>query len=318
MNNAAEPRLRRSRAASRSPRSACRRILFPPAALGARARRRGVRRGHRARQLAERRADEKRAAAARARARRGARRVRAERTVYLDNKVRSGAPATRSSRRLRGSPTHVLVNRGWIAGRATREPLPEVPTPAGEVRIEGLALERLPPRVPETDRKNSGKVRQSLDVEGICRGDRAQARAARDRAAFRPCPTASRATGRRTMPASRSTRPMRCSGIRSPRSPSCSSSCSRSARREPLSEQAALGRAGVRGAARPRHGGLSAALVAGRAVELRRATSADARPASSRCAEMGARDVRRRGVRCALRAEALLTCARCAAPRART
>jgi surfeit locus 1 family protein len=111
------------------------------------------------------RADQKRAAAARLE------RVAVEGefvpnyTVYLDNKTRRGRPGYEivTPLRLRGSTSHVLVNRGWVAAGATRDALPEVPTPAGEVRIEGLALERLP-RVLMI-KSNSGKVRQSLDVE---------------------------------------------------------------------------------------------------------------------------------------------------------
>lgn len=86
-------------------------------------------------------------------------------TVYLDNKTRRGVPGYEivTPLKLRGSASHVLVNRGWVAAGATRAALPEVPTPAGEVRIEGLALERLA-RVLSPE-KGSGTVRQTLDVE---------------------------------------------------------------------------------------------------------------------------------------------------------
>jgi surfeit locus 1 family protein len=87
-------------------------------------------------------------------------------TVYLDNKTRHGSAGYEivTPLRLKGSTTHVLVNRGWIAAGKTREALPEVRTPAGEVRIEGLALERVP-RVFSME-KSSGKVRQNLDIDG--------------------------------------------------------------------------------------------------------------------------------------------------------
>jgi len=86
-------------------------------------------------------------------------------TVYLDNKTRRGRPGYEivTPLRLRGSPSHVLVNRGWVAAGATRDALPEVPTPAGEVRVEGVALERLP-RVLRLE-GTSGRARQSLDIE---------------------------------------------------------------------------------------------------------------------------------------------------------
>jgi surfeit locus 1 family protein len=111
------------------------------------------------------RADEKRAAAA------GLKRVAVEGefapkyTVYLDNKTRRGRPGYEivTPLKVRGSNSHVLVNRGWIAAGATRDALPEVPTPAGEIRVEGIALERLPRVL--TIQENPGKLRQTLDVE---------------------------------------------------------------------------------------------------------------------------------------------------------
>jgi surfeit locus 1 family protein len=86
-------------------------------------------------------------------------------TVYLDNRTRRGRPGYEivTPLRLRGSASHVLVNRGWIAAGATRDALPEVPALAGQVRIEGIALERLPRVL--TIRSSPGKIRQSLDVQ---------------------------------------------------------------------------------------------------------------------------------------------------------
>src|SRR5687768_13625510 len=67
-------------------------------------------------------------------------------TVYLDNKTRRGTPGYEvvTPLRLAGSAEHVLVNRGWIAAGRTREALPPAATPAGAVRIEGIARERFP------------------------------------------------------------------------------------------------------------------------------------------------------------------------------
>src|SRR5687767_14385028 len=86
-------------------------------------------------------------------------------TVYLDNKTRRGRPGYEvvTPLRLRGSSSHVLVNRGWIEAGKTREALPQVATPAGEVRVEGVALERLPKVLRLEDSK--GKVRQSVDLD---------------------------------------------------------------------------------------------------------------------------------------------------------
>ena len=85
-------------------------------------------------------------------------------TVYLDNKVNHGRVGYEVITPLRlRSGANVLVNRGWIAAGQSRDVLPEVRTPAGEVRIEGVALEGLP-RVLSLQ-KDAGKLRQTLDVE---------------------------------------------------------------------------------------------------------------------------------------------------------
>ena len=85
-------------------------------------------------------------------------------TVYLDNKLNHGRLGYEVITPLRSSSgSNVLVNRGWIAAGKTRDALPEVRTPAGQVRIEGIALERLP-RVLSLQ-KDAGKLRQTLDIE---------------------------------------------------------------------------------------------------------------------------------------------------------
>ena len=85
-------------------------------------------------------------------------------TVLLDNKVRhkQAGYEVLTPLKLAGSPEHVLVNRGWVTAPATRAQLPEVRTPEGDVRIEGIARERLPRVLERTDGR--GKVRQTLDV----------------------------------------------------------------------------------------------------------------------------------------------------------
>ena len=112
-----------------------------------------------------RRADEKRAAAAEMEKKRVSVRgiYRPELTVLLDNKVRNHRTGYEVITPLRLDGEHVLVNRGWIEAGRTREALPEVRTPAGEVRVEGVALERLP-RVLPMQKAESAKVRQSLDI----------------------------------------------------------------------------------------------------------------------------------------------------------
>ena len=84
--------------------------------------------------------------------------------VFLDNKIRRGRVGYELVVPLRlDSGVCVLVNRGWIAAGPTREALPEPGLPAGEVRIDGLALAHLPHAL-ETGAPASGKLRQNLDV----------------------------------------------------------------------------------------------------------------------------------------------------------
>ena len=88
------------------------------------------------------RADEKRAAGAVQRVE-----LRGEfmpkHTVLLDNKLRRGRPGYEVVQPFRiAGDGIVLVNRGWVAAGASRERLPEVRTPAGEIQLEGVRRER--------------------------------------------------------------------------------------------------------------------------------------------------------------------------------
>lgn len=92
----------------------------------------------------------------------------AERTVLLDNKLRQGRPGYEvvTPLRLGSSEWHVLVDRGWIAAPASRASLPEVHTPANDIEVDGIALQRLPHAL-EAGTAPRGKVRQNLDVAGF-------------------------------------------------------------------------------------------------------------------------------------------------------
>jgi len=84
--------------------------------------------------------------------------------VFLDNKLRHGRVGYELVAPLRlAASAYVLVNRGWLAAGPTRAALPEPNLPAGEVRIEGLALERLPHAL-ESGPPAPGKLRQNLDI----------------------------------------------------------------------------------------------------------------------------------------------------------
>ena len=90
-----------------------------------------------------------------------------ERSVLLDNKIRGGHAGYEVVTPLRlAEGIHVLVNRGWVQAPPRREQLPEVATPRGRVRVEGVLLARLPQPLKLAE-KNPGKVRQSLDLKGF-------------------------------------------------------------------------------------------------------------------------------------------------------
>jgi surfeit locus 1 family protein len=111
-----------------------------------------------------RRADEKRALAARLERVAVVGEFVPRYTVYLDNKVRRGKAGYEvvTPLKLRGSEEHVLVDRGWVEAGKTRDVVPEVPTPRGDVRIEGIALEHLPRSLQFMER--GLRVRQNLTV----------------------------------------------------------------------------------------------------------------------------------------------------------
>lgn len=88
-------------------------------------------------------------------------------TVYLDNKVHRGRPGYHVVQPLRiaGGGPHVLVNRGWLGAGPRREQLPEVSTPAGEVALEGIRLERFPRAYAPASAKPEGRVWQNVSVD---------------------------------------------------------------------------------------------------------------------------------------------------------
>lgn len=90
-----------------------------------------------------------------------------ERTVFLDNKLRRGRPGYEVVTPLRLTGSNVLVNRGWMPAPALRDAVPAVRTPSGEVRVEGIALERIPHAL--TAGESNGPVRQNLDIDAFAR-----------------------------------------------------------------------------------------------------------------------------------------------------
>ncbi|HYD55655.1 MAG TPA: SURF1 family protein [Burkholderiales bacterium] len=90
-------------------------------------------------------------------------------TVFLDNKVhqRQAGYEVVTPLKLARTGEHVLVRRGWVAAPRTRDVLPEVRTPRGEVRIEGVVQDRFPRLLAQG--AGGGKVRQTLDIEDFAR-----------------------------------------------------------------------------------------------------------------------------------------------------
>jgi surfeit locus 1 family protein len=80
-------------------------------------------------------------------------------TVYLQNRIRRGRVGYEvlTPLRLRDSSVHILVNRGWSEAS-------QAPTPSGELRIEGIALERLP-RMLQLKEDPKSRVRQNLNLD---------------------------------------------------------------------------------------------------------------------------------------------------------
>jgi surfeit locus 1 family protein len=91
-------------------------------------------------------------------------------TVLLDNKLYRGRPGYEVVQPLRlDGGRHVVVNRGWIASGPSREQLPEIRTPAGEIALTGLRLKRFaqayaPPVAPDAARPE-GRVWQNVTLE---------------------------------------------------------------------------------------------------------------------------------------------------------
>jgi surfeit locus 1 family protein len=84
-------------------------------------------------------------------------------TVLIDNKLHHGRPGYHVVQPLRVTPgRHVLVNRGWIAAGPSRAQLPDVRTPAGEVSLQGLRLERFPRAYEPVEQKPGGPVWQNV------------------------------------------------------------------------------------------------------------------------------------------------------------
>ncbi len=90
-------------------------------------------------------------------------------TVLIDNRVHKGIAGyyVVTPLRIGDGPLCVLVNRGWVAAGPRRDRLPDVVTPAGPQRIEGLAVAPGRPPFALAPDDAPGPVRQHLDLERI-------------------------------------------------------------------------------------------------------------------------------------------------------
>ncbi len=86
-------------------------------------------------------------------------------TILIDNRVLNGAAGYHvlTPLRIAGSPFAILVNRGWVAVGYSREELPAPPTPAGRVRLEGMAVDPRTRFFELGDATPQGRVWQNLD-----------------------------------------------------------------------------------------------------------------------------------------------------------
>jgi surfeit locus 1 family protein len=87
--------------------------------------------------------------------------------ILLDNRVMNGVAGYHvlTPLKIDGGQLAILVNRGWIAVGPTRAQIPQLRTPAGQVRLEGMAVDphsrffELAPTAPQ------GRVWQNLDFD---------------------------------------------------------------------------------------------------------------------------------------------------------
>jgi surfeit locus 1 family protein len=87
-------------------------------------------------------------------------------TVFVDNRIYQHQPGYHVATPLRiaGSGRYVLVNRGWIAANRDRS-IPVVDTPAGEQRVQGIAVAYSERFMELSTRVAEGNVWQNLVFE---------------------------------------------------------------------------------------------------------------------------------------------------------
>ena len=86
-------------------------------------------------------------------------------TILLDNRVMNGVAGYQVMAPLRidGGRLAILVNRGWMAAGRTREQVPLPPTPRGQVKLQGMAVDPHTRYVELAHTAPQGRVWQNLD-----------------------------------------------------------------------------------------------------------------------------------------------------------
>ena len=90
-----------------------------------------------------------------------------ERQILLDNQVDQGVAGYHvlTPLHLAHSNLRLLVDRGWVPAGTDRRQLPRIPTPTGEVRLEGLAVVPSPRYFALAPEQTGNGVWQNLDLQ---------------------------------------------------------------------------------------------------------------------------------------------------------
>jgi surfeit locus 1 family protein len=89
------------------------------------------------------------------------------RTILLDNRVFEGVAGYHvlTPLRIDGGQLAILVNRGWMPAGRSRDQVPLPPTPHGEVKLEGMAVDPHSRYFELAQTPPQGRVWQNLDFE---------------------------------------------------------------------------------------------------------------------------------------------------------
>lgn len=86
-------------------------------------------------------------------------------TILLDNRVHDGVAGYHvlTPLKIDGSQLAILVNRGWVAAGRSREQVPVVPAPHGQMKLEGMAVDPHSRYLELAHVAPQGRVWQNLD-----------------------------------------------------------------------------------------------------------------------------------------------------------